>query len=44
MFREALDLELKLLVNRKFNDYSEAQQWWSDNSAKYDERMINIIE
>ena len=43
-FRKSVNFEINLLVNREFESYTEAKQWWDDNKTKYSDRMINIIE
>lgn len=41
-FREAVNTEIHLLVNRKFAAFDEAQAWWEANSDKFGEKMIDL--
>ena len=41
-FFDAVNGEIKLLVDRKFASYEEAQAWWSENSGSFRENMIEV--
>lgn len=39
-FREEVNFEIKLMVNRNFESYEEATSWWQQNTTDYSDNMI----
>lgn len=40
-FREQVNGEIQLLVNRKFGSFEQAQVWWDANAGSFNDKMID---